>query len=187
MSAPAESPKTPQSGKWEQGLEGLLWNSRYLVMLAVLPSLLGAMVLFVIGTVDIVRVLWQTVLYYTIGGVTDIHDTVVTDIIIAIDIYLIAIVLMIFGLGVYRLFVSQIEASESEGPSHPFNVKSFDQLKDKIVRVVILAVIIEFFRAVVDIHFNTPLDAIYLALSALALAASLYLMSLAYKASNGKE
>jgi uncharacterized membrane protein YqhA len=101
----------------------------------------------------------------------------VTDIIVAIDIYLIAIVLMIFGLGVYRLFVSRIEPSEEHGDTHPVNVRSFDQLKDKITRVVILAVIIEFFRAVVDIRFATPLDAIYLALSALALAAGLFLMS----------
>lgn len=119
--------------------------------------------------------------YYLVGGQQNIHETVVTDIIIAIDIYLIAIVLLIFGLGVYRLFVSQIEESESHGPTHPFNVQSFDQLKDKIARVVILAVIIEFFRAVVNITFQTPLEAIYLALSALALAAALYLMSLTHK------
>jgi len=187
MSDPASSQKTLPAGQWERRVEELLWRSRYLVMLAVLPSLVGALVLFVIGTVDIVKVLWHAMQYYTLGGVADIHDAVVTDIIIAIDIYLIAIVLMIFGLGVYRLFVSQIEASESEGPSHPFNVKSLDQLKDKIVRVVILAVIIEFFRAVVDIRFATPLDAIYLALSALALAAALYLMSLSYKANASKE
>lgn len=176
---PAATP--PSIGPWERGFEHFLWNSRFLVMLAVVPSLIGALVLFVIGTVDILTVLVDTILYYTIGGVGNIHDTVVTDIIIAIDIYLIAIVLMIFGLGVYRLFVSSIQQSEEHSPSHPFNVHSFDQLKDKITRVVILAVIIEFFRAVVDIRFETPLDAIYLAVSALALAAALYLMSLAHK------
>ena len=47
--------------------------------------------------------------------------------------------------------------------------------------LVILAVIIEFFRAVVEIRFQTPLDAIYLAVSVLALAASLYLMSHAHR------
>ena len=105
----------------------------------------------------------------------------VPRIILAVDIYLVAIVLLIFGSGVYRLFVSPIDQAESHAPSHPFNVNSFDQLKDKIARVVILAVIIEFFRAVVDIRFQTPLDAIYLALSVLALAASLYLMNHAHR------
>lgn len=175
------SPSKRTEGPLERGFERFLWNSRFLVMLAVIPSLVGAFVLFSIGTIDIFKVLLDAVTYYTTSGAEDIHDTVVTDIIIAVDIYLIAIVLMIFGLGVYRLFVSQIEQTEEHGPAHPFNVHSFDELKDKIVRVVILAVIIEFFRAVVDIHFETPLDAIYLALSALALAAALYLMSLAHR------
>lgn len=170
-----------QESRWTRGFERLLWQSRFLVMLAVLPSLIGAVVLFVIGSLDIFAVLLDTVVYYTQGMEGDLHETVVTDIIIAVDIYLIAIVLMIFGLGVYRLFVSQIEESDSHSASHPFNVASFDQLKDKIARVVILAVIIEFFRAVVNITFQTPLEAIYLALSALALAAALYLMSLTHK------
>lgn len=165
----------------ERHVERALWNSRFLVMLAVIPSLLGAVVLFIIGTLDILKVMRDAVVYYTVGSEVDIHDTVVTDIIIAIDIYLIAIVLLIFALGVYRLFVSQIDQSEQRIPSHPFNVNSFDELKNKIARVVILAVIIEFFRAVVNIRFETPLDAIYLALSALALAAALFLMSLNHK------
>jgi uncharacterized membrane protein YqhA len=83
-----------------------------------------------------------------------------------------------FGAGLYRLFISPIAGSDESGISHPFNIQTFDELKDRIVRVVILAVIIEFFRAVIDIRFSTPLDAIYLALSVLALAASLYLMSM---------
>ncbi|GHC33588.1 Uncharacterized membrane protein YqhA [Aidingimonas halophila] len=171
----------PDANRHEQRFERYLWNSRLLVMLAVVPSLLGALVLFIIGTVDIFHVLLVAVEYYFFGATEDIHDVVVPNIIMAVDIYLIAIVLLIFGLGVYRLFVSPIEQAETHSSYHPFNVQSFDQLKDKIARVVILAVIIEFFRAVVDIRFQSPLDAIYLALSVLALAAALYLMSLAHK------
>ena len=161
----------------EKAFERFLWHSRFLVLVAVLSSLLGALVLFVVGTMDIVGLMMDTVNYYLGSGTQDIHDFLVTDIVIAIDIYLIAVVLLIFGLGIYRLFVSPIEATEEHGSHHPFNVQSFDELKDKIVRVVILAVIIEFFRAVVDIRFLTALDAIFLALSVLALAVSLFLMS----------
>lgn len=52
---PEQSPKkVPNSsaGSWEKGFERFLWNSRFLVMLAVIPSLLGAIVLFIIGTMD---------------------------------------------------------------------------------------------------------------------------------------
>lgn len=169
----------------ERAVEYTLWNSRFLVMFAVVSSLLGALVLFIIASLDILSVMVDAWKYYTGASNVDIHDTVVTNIIVAVDIYLIAIVLMIFGLGIYKLFVSRIELASTKDPSHPFNVRSLDQLKDKIARVVILAVIIEFFRAVVDIHFQTPMDAILLALSVLALAAALFLMSLAHKFDQG--
>ena len=163
--------------KYERKFEQFLWQSRYLVLFAVGASLLGALVLFIIGTLDILNLVFVTVQYYLGFSSVDLHDVIVTDVIIAIDIFLIAIVLMIFGLGIYRLFISPIDETEELGAAHSFNVTSFDELKDKIVRVVILAVIIEFFRAVVDIKFDTPEAAIYLALSVLALSLSLFLMS----------
>ncbi|QOR40435.1 YqhA family protein [Billgrantia diversa] len=176
-----QTPPTPPQGRWERRFERLLWSSRFLVLLAVIPSLAAALALFIIGTMDILKLVLATAGYYLVGTGPDIHDTVVPSVVMAVDIYLVAIVLLIFGLGVYRLFVSPIEQAEEHATAHPFNVQSFDQLKDKIARVVILAVIIEFFRAVVDIRFQTPLEAIYLALSVLALAGALYLMNLAQK------
>ena len=175
-----ESQAQAKGTRYERAFERFLWKSRLLVMLAVVPSLLGSLVLFIIGTLDIVTLAIDAGAYYLVGGQPDIHDSVVPRVVLAVDIYLVAIVLLIFGLGVYRLFVSPIEPAESHPASNPFNVASFDELKDKIARVVILAVIIEFFRAVVDITFETPLDAIYLALSVLALAAALFLMSRAH-------
>jgi uncharacterized membrane protein YqhA len=164
--------------KIEYYFEQFLWKSRFLVLIAVVSSLIGSLVLFVVGTLDILKVGLSAVNYYLGRSEQDIHEFIVTDIILAIDIYLVAVVLLMFGAGVYRLFISPIDQSEESGVAHPFNIQTFDELKDKIVRVVILAVIIEFFRAVVDIQFITPLDAIYLALSVLALAASVYLMNM---------
>jgi len=167
--------------KIESAFERFLWNSRLLVLIPVISSLLGSLVLFIVGTIDILKVTLTSINYYLGHDTQYIHDFIVTDIILAIDIYLVAIVLLIFGTGIYRLFISPIEESEESDIKHPFNIQSFDELKDKIVRVVILAVIIEFFRAVVDIRFSSPLDAIYLAISVFALAASLYLMNISSK------
>lgn len=164
--------------KVETFFEQFLWKSRFLVLVAVVTSLLGSLVLFIVGTLDIFQVGYSALEYYLGYEDTDIHDFIVTDIIIAIDIYLVAVVLLIFGAGIYRLFISPIDELEDRGIGHPFNIQTFDELKDKIIRVVILAVIIEFFRAVVDIHFSTPLDAIYLAISVLALAGAVFLMNI---------
>lgn len=167
--------------KVENCFEKVLWNSRFLVLIAVVSSVLGSLVLFIVGTMDLFGVARMALYYYLGRESQDIHEFIITDIILAIDIYLVAVVLLVFGAGAYRLFISPIDESEQSGPTHPFNIQTFDELKDKIVRVVILAVIIEFFRAVVDIRFATPLDAIYLALSVLALAASVYLMNLSHE------
>lgn len=164
--------------KIEYYFEQFLWKSRFLVLIAVVSSLFGSLVLFAVGTLDIFKVGISAVNYYLGQSEQDIHEFIVKDIILAIDIYLVAVVLLMFGAGVYRLFISPIDQSEESGAAHPFNIQTFDELKDKIVRVVILAVIIEFFRAVVDIQFNTPLHAIYLAVSVLALAGSVYLMNM---------
>jgi len=177
----AQSASQQKPGWIEHIFESILWQSRFLVLLAVIPSLMGALVLFIIATMDIFKVVEDTWYYYTEDSPVDIHKTVVTDIVGAMDIYLIAIVLLIFGLGTYKLFISRIEPAEGSQLTHLLNITSLDELKDKVARVVVLAVIIEFFRAVVDIQFDTALHAIYLALSVLALAAALFLMKWAQK------
>ena len=65
-------------------MERWLWNSRYLVMLAVIPSLLGALVLFVIGTLDILTLAIDAAAYYLVGGTVDIHDTLVPSVVLAL-------------------------------------------------------------------------------------------------------
>lgn len=171
----------PETPGWQRSLERGLWSSRYLVLVAIIPSLLGALTLLVIGTADILVIVREALGIFSDEQSAVIHKDLVKEIVVAVDIYLIAVVLVIFGLGLYRLFIAPIPQTEEQGRKHPFNVESFDQLKDKIARVVILAVIIEFFRAVTDITFAEPLDAIFLAVSVLALAAALYLMGLARK------
>jgi len=99
MSDPKASQPEPvprrKPGVVEQVFETLLWQSRFLVLLAVIPSIFGAMVLFIIATMDIFEVVNGTWHYYVTGNRTvDIHETVVADIVGAVDIYLIAIVLL---------------------------------------------------------------------------------------------
>ncbi len=90
-------------GLVERIFETLLWQTRFLVLLAVIPSILGAAVLFIIASMDIFEVVNGTWHYYITGNRTvDIHETVVADIVGAVDIYLIAIVLLIFSLGTYK-------------------------------------------------------------------------------------
>jgi uncharacterized membrane protein YqhA len=76
--------------KIERAFERLLWNSRVLVLIAVIASLLGSVVLFVVGTLDMVTMTYKAVSHYLGPGGQSIHEFIVTDTIIAVDIFLVA-------------------------------------------------------------------------------------------------
>ena len=63
--------------KYESQFEHFLWRSRLLVLFAVVPSLFGALVLFLVGTADIIGVVIAVGKYYLLGIGNNIHDSVV--------------------------------------------------------------------------------------------------------------
>lgn len=160
----------------ERIFESLLMASRKLIYLPVIFSLLGSSVLFVIASIDIANVLHVTYQYYAQGLPVDIHADGVTLIIGAIDLYLIAVVLLIFSFGLYELFISKIEALEQKDirGSGILVVSTLDQLKDKLAKVIIMVLIVSFFQRVLHMNFSTPLEMLYLAGSIFLLAFGLY-------------
>ena len=103
-----------ESSLLERVFEGALWRSRFFVILAVVSSLFASIVLFIIGSLDILDVLAKTWGYYILGDHSyDLHAKAVGEIIGAIDLYLIAVVLFIFSFGIYELFISIVDEAES--------------------------------------------------------------------------
>ena len=72
------------------------------------------------------------------------NNDLLFKIISSIDLFLIGIVLLIFGFGVYELFISEIDEAENEKGSKILAISSLDQLKDKIANQFCLRV--DFFR-----------------------------------------
>jgi uncharacterized membrane protein YqhA len=83
--------------------EGALVKSRFLVMFSVVFSLLGATVLFIVASYDIISATIKAWQYYMSDANVDLHADGVSTIIGAIDLYLIAVVLLIFSFGLYEL------------------------------------------------------------------------------------
>ena len=159
--------------------EGGLWKSRFIVILAVIFGLLGAIVLFVIASMDIF-----SVALYAFDTITNglhpekFHEEVVSGIIGAIDLYLIAVVMLLFAFGLYELFISVIdEAADEENSSKILVIHSLDQLKDKIAKVIVMVLVVSFFQKVLHASFGTPLELLYFALSITALSTGLYFLS----------
>ncbi len=105
MTAESENQKRAAK-KVENIFEALLWNSRLIVMIAVIFGLIGSLTLFIVGGLEILNTV-QT----AFGSPEGMHNynEILIGIIGSIDLFLIGIVLMIFSFGVYELFISKID------------------------------------------------------------------------------
>ena len=162
----------------EKIFEGSLWSSRFIVILAVVFGLVGAMILFTVASVDIYNTA-EFVLntYINHQHPNNFHEDVVSGVIGAVDFYLIGVVMLLFSFGLYELFISEIDDAEnSEVGSKILAIHSLDELKDKLGKVVVMVLIVSFFKKVMHMNFDTPLEMLYLAGSILALALALYYM-----------
>lgn len=160
--------------------ENGLWQSRFIVILAVVFGFLGAVILFLVASVDIINVA-KFVITNVINNThpQHFHEDIVAGIIGAVDLYLIAVVMLIFSFGIYELFISKIEAAgseEDESKNTILAIHSLDQLKDKIAKVIIMVLIVNYFQRVLHTKYETPLELLYFALAITALAVGLYFL-----------
>lgn len=161
----------------EKLFEGAIWNSRFIVLLAVVFGLLGAIILFVVASMDI----WGVGVYtfntiITHAHPENFHEDIVAGIIGAVDLYLIAVVMFIFSFGLYELFISDIDQAAGKNGSKLLAINSLDQLKDKIAKVIVMVLVVNFFQRVLHTNFSTALEMLYFALAITALAVGLYFL-----------
>jgi uncharacterized membrane protein YqhA len=102
--------------------------------------------------------------------------TAVSHLVSAIDDYLIGTVFLIFGIGLYELFISKIDVAEKdETSSRVLIIHDLDQLKEKIAKVVIMVLIVTFFKYAVNIDYSEMINLLYLSIGILLIAVSIYL------------
>ena len=164
----------------ERVFENGLWATRFMVILAVVFGLLGAVVLFAVASIDIFVTAKYVFTTYMTGAHPDkFHQDVVGGIIGAVDLYLIGVVMLLFSFGLYELFISKIDAAtcDTTGEDNKIlAISSLDQLKDKISKVIVMVLVVGFFQKVGYTEYNGALDMLYFALSITAVAVGLYFL-----------
>ncbi|MDH5542256.1 MAG: YqhA family protein [Nitrospinota bacterium] len=163
--------------KIEYWFEWLIWQSRLIVLLAVVSSIIASAVLIITGTVDIALVLVE--FFHTLENrelYKEFHTEMLTHVISAIDAYLIATVLLIFGVGLYELFISKIDFLERDTKgSGILVVHSLDELKEKLAKVILMVLIVVFFKHAVHLKYDTILNLLYLGIGIFFIAVSIFL------------
>ena len=156
----------------ERVFESGLWGSRYIIVFGVIFSVLSSIVLFLIGSYEIV----EAIMHNTPLNDENFHANLLVKVIGAVDLYLIGLVLMIFGFGIYELFISKIDIARGNLDVTILEVESLDELKQKIIKVIIMVLIVSFFERVLKMNYETPLEMLYFAISILALSLGVYLV-----------
>lgn len=164
----------------EKLFEGSLWNSRFVIIAAVVGSLLAGFAIFYMATVDVVY-LFQHVMHYADTGMSEearkaMHDGTVSHIVEVVDGYLLATVMLIFSLGLYELFISDIDqAHGNKASSKILVINSLDDLKSRLAKVILMIMIVTLFEEAINMKISTPLDLVYMGASIALIALALYL------------
>ena len=166
-----------QDHSWiEEIFETGLFNARFLVLLAVLGTLASSIVMYFKGCVEVI-VGWRAF----VEGFTGLQSTAIEDksiilsFIPAVDDYLFATILLIIAMGLYELFISEIDPKSRKGKTRPtwLRVDDLDDLTSHIGEVVITTLIVTFFRLSFSINYRSPLDLLMLGGGVLLISASL--------------
>jgi len=163
----------------ERMFENALWGSRFVVVVAVVASLVTAFAMFYMASVDaffLVTHLGEYMSPDLVGEARkDFRAESVTHVVEIIDGYLLATVLLIFSLGLYELFISKIEQAESSETPSVLAIHSLDDLKTRLGRVIIMILIVNFFEHAITMEFHGPLDLLALAGGIALIGLTLYL------------
>ena len=165
---------------FESIIEKSLWGSRYVVVFAVIASLLTSLAMFYIATVDAIMMI-SHLADYALPSLTGeeralLRSTTVTHVVEIIDGYLLATVLLIFSLGLYELFISKIDAAENtKVAGNVLVINSLDDLKARLAKVILMILIVKFFENAIDLHYDTALSLLYLSGGIALIGLALYL------------
>lgn len=164
-----------QMKRVEYTFEAIIWSFRFLALLPVLFGLLSSVKLFIIGTLDI----WAgfRLSFDRANPEGEVTNRIVSYIIGGVDFYLIGIVLLIFSFGIYELFISKIDI-RFEQEVDILESESLEELKSKLVKVIVVALIVNLFKKALSLEVTQVSDVVYIALAILLIALSNYLLHL---------
>ncbi|XP_060967436.1 uncharacterized protein LOC115711644 [Cannabis sativa] len=175
----------------ESSIERVIFDFRFLALFAVAGSLAGSLLCFLNGCIYIVdayRVYWSSC-------VKGIHTgQMVLRLVEAIDVYLAGTVMLIFGMGLYGLFISNVppdvpsDVDRALRGSSLFGmfalkerpkwmkISSLDELKTKVGHVIVMILLVKMFERSKMVQITTGLDLLSYSVCIFLSSASLYIL-----------
>lgn len=117
----------------------LIGLTRYAVFVPALASIVGALLLMAQGSIEMIRVF-----VFAVTSQVSLKETIV-EVLTAVDAILLGTVLLVIGYGLYELFVD----ADIKVPDW-LQVKDLDDLKSKLIGVVVAIIAVVFVGVFVD-------------------------------------
>ena len=158
--------------------ENALYSSRYLSLLAVIGAILSSIALFIRGGMIVYHSIY-TFINNLSHHIEQSYEVLFEELVSSVDVFLFALVLIIFGVGVYELFINKIDPVERQNDTRPswLRISSVDDLKSSLGKVILMVLIVSFFKHTLEITKSewSPIALLYLSIGILLISAALYL------------
>lgn len=175
---PSGKRPTTRYKKLELKLESILWRFRLVAIVPVVMSLTSTLISFAIGTRDIANSLMEFLFH---SGGEDSSKHILAGLVSGIDFYLIGLALLIFGYGIYELLISEIDAYREQNNVEESNglldIRNLDELKQKLVKVLIVALIVTAFKSMISMPLKDVNSLLTFSVSLALIALSGFLIS----------
>ncbi len=162
--------------------EGVIWQSRLIIVLAVVASLLSAIMISVMATGGVFKLTWTWLQTFFQGGQvvavdSAFHSQVVTQATGTVVDFLLAMLLFIMAWGLYELFISKLSSNGSmvHQSSNILLIRDLDDLKDRVIKVVMLILVVLFFDHALHTKVTEAISFLYLGGGILMVALALFL------------
>ncbi|XP_057758581.1 uncharacterized protein LOC130979216 isoform X1 [Arachis stenosperma] len=170
----------------EARVEKIIYRCRFLAIFGVFGSLIGSFLCFIKGS----TIVAESFTSYLID-----RTKIIQMLIEAIDVYLLGTVMLVFGMGLYELFVSNLGSASSlpdQDPSHRSNlfglfvlkerpkwleISTVNELKTKVGHVIVMLLLIGLFDKSKRAVIQTPLDLLCFCASVFLSSSCLFLLS----------
>ena len=121
--------------------------------------------------------------FHSFSSGAEEYEKLLAAFVSSVDIFLFAMVLVIFGMGIYELFINKIDPVERKADSRPswLQIQSIDELKSSLGKVILMVLIVSFFKHSLDISFSSASDLLYLSVGILLVASALYIANKQHK------
>ena len=152
----------------------MLWNSRVVLVFGVISCVITGVALIGLGLYEVVNLLIALFNYLVIHSPDVTRDNIILYVVEILDTFLLSSILFIFSFGLYELFISPIENSR-EHTSKAYEIKTIDQLKAKLGKVIVMLLVIKIFAFLVEIKPQNMIEMLYLAIIVILVSVALWL------------